>query len=86
MLFSKTNYDGDRWPKKNQSSDELKRSMDAVKLMKWLSFRETTRFTKKIVELLDDESYAQFQLFLAEFPDAGDFIKGGGSVRFWIGP
>jgi hypothetical protein len=52
-----------------------------MRVMKWLSFRETTRFTKKIVELLDDESYAQFQLFLAEFPDAGDLIKGGGGIR-----
>ena len=49
--------------------------------MKLLTFRETTRFTKKIVELLDDESYAQFQLFLAEFPAGGDLIKGGGGIR-----
>lgn len=49
--------------------------------MKLLSFRETTRFTKRVVELLDDESYSTLQLYLAEFPDAGDLIKGGGGIR-----
>ena len=46
--------------------------------MKLLGFRETTRFTKRIVELLDDEAYAKLQLYLAEFPAAGDLIQGGG--------
>jgi len=49
--------------------------------MKLLSFRETTRFTRRVVELLDDESYSKLQLYLAEFPDAGDLIKGGGGIR-----
>ena len=49
--------------------------------MKLLSFRETTRFTKRVVELLDDESYSKLQLYLAEYPDAGDLIKGGGGIR-----
>jgi mRNA-degrading endonuclease RelE of RelBE toxin-antitoxin system len=49
--------------------------------MKILSFRETTRFTRRVVELLEDESYAKLQLYLAEFPDAGDLIKDGGGIR-----
>src|SRR5262245_57200656 len=49
--------------------------------MKLLSFRETTRFTKRVVELLDDESYSKLQLYLAEYPDAGDLIEGGGGNR-----
>lgn len=49
--------------------------------MKLLSFRETTRFTSRVVELLDDEAYTALQLYLAEFPDASDLIKGGGGIR-----
>ena len=49
--------------------------------MQFLSFRETARFTRRIVELLDDESYSKLQLYLVEFPDAGDLIKGGGGIR-----
>lgn len=55
--------------------------MEEVGFMKLLGFRETYRFTKRVVELLDDESYAKLQLYLAEFPDAGDLIKGGGGIR-----
>lgn len=49
--------------------------------MKLLGFRETARFTSRVVELLDDEAYAKLQLYLAEFPDAGVLIKGGGGIR-----
>ena len=49
--------------------------------MKLFTFRETARFTQRIGELLDDESYAKLQLFLAEFPDSGSLIKGGGGIR-----
>jgi len=49
--------------------------------MKLFSFRETSSFTNRVVELLDDESYAKLQLYLAEFPDAGDLIKGGGDSQ-----
>lgn len=48
--------------------------------MRLLSFRETTRFTNRVVELLDDEAYTALQLYLAEYPDAGDLIKGGGGI------
>lgn len=55
--------------------------MEEVGIMKLLGFRETSRFTNRVVELLDDESYAKLQLYLAEFPDAGDLVKGGGGIR-----
>lgn len=49
--------------------------------MKLLAFRETKRFSERIVELLSDEAYAKLQLQLAEFPEAGDLVKGGGGIR-----
>lgn len=55
--------------------------MEETRVVKLLGFRETARFTKRVVELLDDEAYAQLQLYLAEFPDAGDVVKGGGGIR-----
>ena len=44
-------------------------------------FMETTVFTRQITELLDDESYGQFQRDLAENPEAGDLIPGTGGLR-----
>lgn len=49
--------------------------------MKLLAFRETQRFSERIVELLSDEAYAKLQLQLAEFPEAGDLVQGGGGIR-----
>jgi hypothetical protein len=40
--------------------------------MKLLAFRETKRFSERVVELLEDEAYAKLQLQLAELPDTGD--------------
>lgn len=45
------------------------------------SFRETTWFTKKVLELLTDEEYSKLQWRLIEFPDAGDVIKGSGGIH-----
>jgi hypothetical protein len=45
------------------------------------SFRETKNFTKKIIELLPDEDYAEFQLRLCDFPESGDLIPSGGGIR-----
>jgi mRNA-degrading endonuclease RelE of RelBE toxin-antitoxin system len=50
-------------------------------IMKLLSFRETKHFSDRVIELLNDDAYAKLQLFLAEFPDAGDLVKGGGGIR-----
>lgn len=48
---------------------------------KFYTFRETSQFTKKVVEHLTDEEYQKLQLRLCEFPDAGDVIKGSGGLR-----
>lgn len=44
-------------------------------------FVELPSFTKRLVQLLDDDSYARFQLHLAGRPDAGKLIRGGGGLR-----
>lgn len=44
-------------------------------------FIETPIFTKRLRELLTDESYAAFQRQLAERPDLGDVIEGTGGIR-----
>jgi hypothetical protein len=40
------------------------------------SFRETSHFTKQVLDLLTDDEYTKLQWRLIEFPDAGDVIKG----------
>jgi hypothetical protein len=49
--------------------------------MRLFGFRETTRFTRHVVEYLGDESYSQLQWYLLRRPDAGDLIQGGGGIR-----
>ncbi|MFT3759338.1 type II toxin-antitoxin system RelE/ParE family toxin [Thauera sp.] len=44
-------------------------------------FIETPVFTKRLRELLDDDSYAEFQRTLADRPDMGDVIEGTGGIR-----
>jgi mRNA-degrading endonuclease RelE of RelBE toxin-antitoxin system len=44
-------------------------------------FIETPIFTKRLRELLSDDSYAAFQRQLAERPDMGDVIEGTGGIR-----
>ena len=44
-------------------------------------FVETPTFTKRVLQLLDDESYAMLQTHLANHPDAGDVIRGSGGLR-----
>ena len=44
-------------------------------------FIETPIFTKRLRELLDDDSYAAFQRLLANKPDSGDVIEGTGGLR-----
>lgn len=38
-------------------------------------------FTRRLKELLADDSYAAFQRALAERPDMGDVIEGTGGIR-----
>ena len=44
-------------------------------------FIESPVFTRQVIELLSDDSYAAFQHFLAMQPDAGDVIQGTGGLR-----
>lgn len=44
-------------------------------------FIETPVFTKRLRELLDDDSYAAFQRQLAERPEMGAVIEGTGGIR-----
>lgn len=45
------------------------------------SFRETSPFTRRVIELLTDEEYQKLQSRLSEFPDGGNLIKGSGGLR-----
>lgn len=42
---------------------------------------ETPTFTRQVRELLDEESYRQFQLELVENPERGNVIPGSGGLR-----
>ena len=44
-------------------------------------FIESPAFTEDVQRLLTDESYANLQLQLAEYPFAGDLIKDTGGLR-----
>src|ERR1041384_935834 len=49
--------------------------------MRLYGFRETARFTRRMLECLGDEAYAQLQWYLLRNPEAGDLIQGGGGIR-----
>lgn len=44
-------------------------------------FIETSIFTRRVKELLDDDAYGEFQRFLRDNPEAGDLIEGTGGLR-----
>ncbi len=44
-------------------------------------FIETPVYTRRLRELLSDDSYAEFQRQLADRPDMGDVIEGTGGIR-----
>lgn len=44
-------------------------------------FIETPTFTRLVTQLLTDDEYRELQNVLAEAPDRGDLIKGGGGIR-----
>lgn len=46
-----------------------------------MKFIETTVFTKKITQLISDESYKDFQRCLLADPNKGVLIKDGGGIR-----
>jgi mRNA-degrading endonuclease RelE of RelBE toxin-antitoxin system len=44
-------------------------------------FIEATTFTKLLPKYLNNEEYRGFQTYLMQKPNAGDLVKGSGSVR-----
>ena len=44
-------------------------------------FVETPTFTRRVLALLDDDSYAGLQAWLAKHPDVGDVIRASGGLR-----
>lgn len=44
-------------------------------------FIETSAFTRRVKELLNDDEYARFQTELARNPNAGPVIEGTGGLR-----
>jgi len=46
-----------------------------------VEFVETPTFTRLLVDLLTDEEYTGLQNLLAENPERGPILKGGGGIR-----
>ena len=46
-----------------------------------MTFSELSNFTKQVLRLLDDESYAELQIALFQRPDLGKVLKGSGGLR-----
>lgn len=46
-----------------------------------MEFVETPTFTRLLSELMTDDEYAGLQNVLAENPERGDIIRGGGGIR-----
>jgi mRNA-degrading endonuclease RelE of RelBE toxin-antitoxin system len=44
-------------------------------------FVETPNFCRRVQQLLDDDDYAEMQLYLEARPGAGNIIKGSGGMR-----
>ena len=49
--------------------------------MRSMEFIETPTFTRLVTSLLTDDEYSGLQVDLAENPELGDLIKGGGGIR-----
>ncbi len=46
-----------------------------------MKFLETSRFTKWVMDTIEDDDYRKFQNILARNPLAGGLIRGGGGIR-----
>ena len=46
-----------------------------------MEFIETPTFTRSVLELLSDDEYSDLQFVLADNPERGDILKGGGGIR-----
>jgi mRNA-degrading endonuclease RelE of RelBE toxin-antitoxin system len=49
--------------------------------MIYFTFTETEKFVSQAVKILGEESINELQLFLCEYPDDGDIIKGSNGIR-----
>src|SRR5688572_22921013 len=47
----------------------------------FLTFLETTTFTRLVADVVSDHHYAEFQRELSRHPDQGDLLEGCGGVR-----
>ena len=43
--------------------------------------KETPVFTRRVIEILTDDEYKELQAMLAQQPDIGSIIPGGGGLR-----
>lgn len=50
-------------------------------IMHGMEFIETPTFTRLLADLLTDDEYRGLQNILAENPERGDILKGGGGIR-----
>jgi len=46
-----------------------------------MEIKETSAFTRRIKQILDEESYRLLQVHLVHRPDAGDVIRSSGGIR-----
>lgn len=46
-----------------------------------LTFVESPSFSRMVHDYLDDDEYAEFQLYLAANPEAGRVVRGSGGLR-----
>ena len=50
-------------------------------MTRYFSFLETPDFTKRLLKLLSDQEYSEFQIALLANPSAGNLIPGGDGLR-----
>jgi hypothetical protein len=46
-----------------------------------MEFIETATFTRLVVAMMEDDDYTKLQAVLAQRPDIGKIISGGGGIR-----
>lgn len=49
--------------------------------MIYFAFTETDKFVRQAIKILGEEEIDDLQLFLCEYPDDGDVIKGSSGIR-----
>jgi hypothetical protein len=74
------------WPLRQHLAEIPQRQSALTKLRLWRSlsrevFVKTPTFTKRILQLMDNERYSALQMYLVMHPDAGKVIPGSGGIR-----